>query len=135
MVAVGDGPCWWDYKEGIVLPQRPQVRGQEMTHICPQSCWRQSKAFSDGLSILWTGAISEMFLIPQLYWDQPKLQPLELWLLDGRWKVNTLSAACQSCCMIKRQNKTHFTRPFIWQSAQPQAWKEIQHVGLEGRER
>jgi len=66
---------------GIVLPHQPQGRGQQKIRIsCPQSCWRQSNAFSAGR----TDAISEMFLIPQLYQDQPKLQPLELRLLDSR---------------------------------------------------
>lgn len=44
----------------------------------------ESQAFSTSLSVLWTSAISGMFLIPQLYQDQPKLQPLELQLPDGR---------------------------------------------------
>lgn len=110
---------WWqDHVEGILLSH--QGRGQELIHIfCQQSCWSQSQAFFTGLSLLWTNAINKMFLIPQPYQDQPKLQPLEIHLPDCRWKINTLRAASQSCCTIKQKNKTKLSLPDLSSGSQP----------------
>uniref|UniRef100_A0A8C5U2F7 Secreted frizzled related protein 4 n=1 Tax=Malurus cyaneus samueli TaxID=2593467 RepID=A0A8C5U2F7_9PASS len=83
MVTVDEGLCQQNQVEGVGLPHHGG--GQEMKHIiCRQSCWSHSQAFSTGLSILWISSTSEMFLIPQMYRHQPKLQLLELQLPDGR---------------------------------------------------
>lgn len=83
-MVVGDGaPRWQNHVEGVVLASLTAEEGTgDDTHLYTELL--ESQAFSTSLSVLWTSAISGMFLIPQLYQDQPKLQPLELQLPDGR---------------------------------------------------
>lgn len=64
---------WWSMLAGpggsIILPHRPQESQQETHLLSAELLETESQAFPTGLSILWNDAISEMFLIPQLYQD------------------------------------------------------------------